>query len=306
LGTTINKYSFISVRVLPPFFAHNYRVVWSKVETVKEVAEIQHPVVRAVLQEMGIHTGLEIHHDGDLPACSGLGSSSSFTVGMLNAMYAFQGRMAPAIALANEAIRIEQEVLQEHVGSQDQIWAAFGGINLITFQQDGSFHVGPVILGPARRKRLQSCLMLFFTGLSRYASHVAARKIANMEQRKPQLHTLRQLVDAALAVLYDDKRSVDELGALLHEGWQLKRELADGVTTPKIDEIYLTAREAGALGGKLIGAGGGGFMILYVRPEQQAAVRARLRDLIEVSFEINSPGSKIVIYEPDGLQNSIA
>ncbi|HXY99081.1 MAG TPA: kinase [Stellaceae bacterium] len=304
LGTTINKYCYISLRVLPPFFEHRHRIAYSKIETVREIAEIQHPAVRAVLQQLDIKEGLEIHHDGDLPARSGLGSSSAFTVGLLNAIAALRGQMMPARELALNALHIEQDVLRESVGSQDQIWAAYGGTNLIDFRPDGTFQVAPLIMTPDRRKELQASMMLFFTGLSRFAPEIAAKKIANFAARESELKAMAAMVPEAAAILGDDRRPLKEIGALLHESWQLKRQLADAVSTPAIDEIYEAGRAAGAVGGKLLGAGGGGFLLFFVDPAKRQALRERLAKLIEVSVEIGSPGSKIVVYEPSGLENS--
>ncbi len=304
VGTTINKYCYISLRALPPFFEHRHRIAYSKIETVNEIAEIQHPAVRAVLQQLAVTEGLEIHHDGDLPARSGLGSSSAFTVGMLNAISALRGRMVTARELAGEAIRIEQEVLEESVGSQDQIWAAYGGTNVINFLPDGTFQVTPLIMSMDRRKELQASIALYFTGLSRFSSTIAAKKIANFEARERQLRAMASMVPEAVNILSDERRPLSEIGALLHESWQLKRQLADAVSTPAIDEIYEAGRAAGAIGGKLLGAGGGGFLLFFVDPARRAALRERLGKLIEVSVEIGSPGSKIVVYEPSGLENS--
>lgn len=302
IGTTINKYCYISVRRLPPFFEHRHRIVYSAIENVKEVDDIQHPAVRAVLHELRMRDGLEIHHDGDLPARSGLGSSSSFTVGLLHALRALQGRMTTARQLADEALRIEQQVIGETVGSQDQIWAAYGGTNLITFRRDGSYQVTPLILPPERRRELQESMLLFFTGLSRYASAIAAKKIANFDKRERELRAIRTLVDEAAAVVHSEHEPLAEIGTLLHESWQLKRALADGVSTPEIDEIYETGRAAGARGGKLLGAGGGGFFLFFVDRGRRQAVRQALHKLIEVPVEIGGPGSKIVVYEPSGLE----
>lgn len=301
LGTAIDKYCYISLRELPPFFEHRHKIVYSKVETVREVGEIQHPAVRAVMGEHPVPAGLEIHHDADLPARSGLGSSSSFTVGLINALRALQGRMSSAEYLAREAIRVEQEVIGENVGSQDQVWAAYGGTSVIEFRPDGGFAVTPVIMPPARRAELEARLMLFFTGFSRIASEVAGKQIANLAARERQLHAMRGMVDEGLAILQDDAASIDEIGRLMHRGWMMKRELAEGVTTGAIDEIYDAARGAGAIGGKLLGAGGGGFMAFFVDPTRREAVRDALRGLVEVRFRTGAPGSRVVVYEPDGL-----
>jgi D-glycero-alpha-D-manno-heptose-7-phosphate kinase len=299
IGTTIDKYCYLSVRRLPPFFEHKSKIVYSKVELVKNVNEIEHPAVRGVLTDMKIDDGLEIHHDADLPARSGLGSSSSFTVGLLNALYALDSRMMSKRELGREAIRIEQDVMKEDVGCQDQIWAAYGGFNRIDFHPDGNFSVAPFILSASRRAELQQSLMLFFTGFSRFASDFAQDQIKNMNNRKNQLRMIRSLVDSAADILLDPKAPIRELGELLHQSWQIKRELADRVSNSQIDEIYDAARGAGATGGKLLGAGGGGFMVLVVDPEKRAQVRERLKKLIAVNVGFDTEGSKIVIYQPD-------
>jgi D-glycero-alpha-D-manno-heptose-7-phosphate kinase len=301
LGTAIDKYCYISVRRLPPFFEHRSRIVYSQVELVNDVAEIQHPAVRGVLTDCGITDGLEIHHNADLPARSGLGSSSSFTIGLLNALYALDHKMIAKRELAREAIRIEQEVLKENVGSQDQLWAAYGGFNRIEFFPDGTFSVMPLILDPGRREQLQQSMMLFFTGFSRFASDFAQDQVKNISSRKNQLRTMRSMVDSAVSILLDKSSSIRELGELLHESWRLKRELADSVSNREIDQIYEAGREAGAIGGKLLGAGGGGFMVFVVEPEKREQVRERLKDLIHVTIGFENEGSKIVLYQPGGL-----
>jgi D-glycero-alpha-D-manno-heptose-7-phosphate kinase len=301
LGFAINRYCYISVRHLPPFFDHKHRIVYSFIENVKEICEIKHPAVRGVMSEMGISEGLEIHHDGDLPARSGLGSSSSFTVGLLQALHAFAGRHRTQRELADEAIHMEQDVIGENVGSQDQIWAAYGGFNRLRFRCDGSYEVTPVILRPDRREELQSHFMLLYTGVSRYASEIAAEQIANFDRHTRHIHRMMSLVNEAVAVLGGPNRDLRELGELLHENWMLKRELADNISTIAVDDIYKTAREAGALGGKLLGAGGGGFVLLFVEPEKRRAVREALSRLIEVDFKMEGSGSRIVVYEPNGF-----
>jgi D-glycero-alpha-D-manno-heptose-7-phosphate kinase len=301
VGAAIDKYSYISMRRLPPFFPHKYRIVYSQIELVQQISEIKHPAVRGILADMDVKEGLEIHNDADLPARSGLGSSSSFTVGLLNALYALDSKMVSKRDLATQAIRMEQEVLKENVGSQDQLWAAYGGFNRIDFHCDGSFAVTPVMLPPQRRDELTRSIMLFFTGFSRFASDFAEEKIKNMNNRKSQLRTIRSMVDSAIDMLIDPKTPVRELGDLLHDSWRLKRELAENVSNAQIDEIYQAGREAGAIGGKLLGAGGGGFMLFLVDPEKREQVRARLQNLIHVSVGFDNDGSKIVLYQPDGL-----
>jgi D-glycero-alpha-D-manno-heptose-7-phosphate kinase len=302
IGTAINKYCYISIRHLPPFFEHRHRIVYSKVELPNTLDAIEHPAVRAVLQESRVDVGVEVQHHGDLPARSGMGSSCAFTVGLLNAVRAFAGQMSSPQWLAEEATRIEQEVIRENVGSQDQVWAAYGGTNMITFHPDGSFAVSPVIMSQDHRYDLQSHMMLFFTRSTRIAATIAAKQIANLANRQGQLERMRDMVDEAAALLNSPHPAMADLGAMLDESWAMKKELADGVTTPLIDDIYRDAMRAGALGGKLLGAGGGGFVLLFARPEDQPRIRRRLRGLIEVSFQIGSAGSKIVIYEPEAVE----
>jgi D-glycero-alpha-D-manno-heptose-7-phosphate kinase len=301
IGTTIDKHCYLSVRPLPPFFAHRHRIVYSKVELVQRLDDIQHPAVRAVLGEMGVIDGLEIHHDADLPAWSGIGSSSAFTVGLLNALYAQRGRRVTQAELAREAIRIEREVICESVGHQDQIWAAYGGFNRIDFRTDGGFAVTPLPLTRDQRLELEQSMLLVFTGFSRIASEIVKEQIDHVDEHRAQLETLRQIVEEAAGVLARERLSVAELGALLHEGWKLKRQLGSRVSTAHIDDIYEAGRAAGAYGGKLLGAGGGGFMLLMAPPERREAIRERLRSLIHVPVHFESGGSRIVVYEPDGL-----
>ena len=301
LGMAIDKYCYISVRPLPPFFEHRHRIVYSKIESVATLDEIQHPAVRGVLKHFNVQLGLEIHHDGDLPARSGLGSSSSFTVGLVNALYALDGRMRSKRQLAEEAIFIEQELLAESVGCQDQIWAAYGGMNRIDFGKDGSFAVRPFIMSKERVERLVGSMVLYFSGFSRIASEVAAKQIDNMKAKEKNLHAMQELVAQAESVLIDPKGDLREIGELLDRSWRLKRELAPGVSTGAIDEIYAAALSAGAAGGKLLGAGGGGFLLFFVEPDRQQALRERLKKLIEVKFGIDRVGSSIVVYSPYGL-----
>lgn len=301
LATTIDKYCYISCRYLPQFFEHKYRIVYSRIENVREISEIEHPAARAVLGWMKCDQGLEIHHDGDLPARSGLGSSSSFTVGLINAIMALKGRHITKEQLAKDAIHIEQDVIQENVGSQDQISAAYGGFNRIAFNPDGSFDVAPVIIDRPKLHVLEKHLMLFFTGLSRNASDIAKVQIENLKSRETELGRMQEMVDEAIGILNGGGSSIDDFGRLLHESWIHKRSLSDKVSTPFIDEIYEAARKEGAMGGKILGAGGGGFLLLFVPPEYQDRVRARLISLIYVQFEFENSGSKIVLYQPNGL-----
>jgi D-glycero-alpha-D-manno-heptose-7-phosphate kinase len=303
IGTAIDKYCYVSVRNLPPFFAHKHRIVYSNIELVNDVSEILHPAVNGVLQEWAGKAGLEIHHDGDCPARSGLGSSSSFSVGLINAMAAYQGKMIGRTELMREAIRIEQDVIKEDVGSQDQAWAAFGGTNMIHFESDGRINVKPIIMSDKRRQALSSHMMLFFTGISRIASEQAAQTIANLSAKQASLHEMRGLVDIALGLITDQNKSISELGKLLHEYWQIKKELTPNVTNDHIDTIYGAALKAGANGGKLLGAGAGGFLLIMAEPEKQLEIRNALPGLTELIFNIDAPGSRIIVYQP-GPDNS--
>ncbi len=297
LSTTFDKYCYITCRELPPFFEHKYRIAYSRVENAKNIDDIEHPAVRAVLGELGIEGGLEIHVDADLPARSGLGSSSSFTVGLLNALTAMQGRRVSQEWLAREAIRIEQEVICENVGSQDQTAAAYGGFNVIHFLRDGGLTIEPVIIPLERRRQLNEHLMLFFTGFSRIASEIAKSKVANLAAKSQDLRKMRQMVDDAMDILTTDK-DIRYFGELMHASWMCKRSLSEKVSNSEIDGIYDTARQHGAVGGKLLGAGGGGFMLLFVEREKQSAVRNALRHLVYAPFQFEAGGSQIIYYQP--------
>jgi D-glycero-alpha-D-manno-heptose-7-phosphate kinase len=301
LATTIDKYCYISCRYLPPFFEHKHRIVYSFIENVRTIEEIQHPAVRATLAWAKVEAGLEIHHDGDLPARSGLGSSSSFTVGLVHALRGLRGQLISRDDLSRDAIHIEQNLIGENVGSQDQVSAAYGGLNRIDFEPTGAINVSPIILPAQRKEALRSHLMLCFTGVSRIASEVAKSKIENLEKRSTELKRMRAHVDEAIAILQSPSTSIEDFGRLLHDSWQLKRSLSPQVSTPHIDELYAEARQAGALGGKILGAGGGGFLLLFARPEDQPAIRARLERLVHVPFNFDDSGSRIVLYQPNGF-----
>ena len=301
LATTIDKYCYITCRPIPPFFEHKHRIVYSYIENVREIEQINHPSVKAVFKWANIEDGLEIHHDADLPARSGLGSSSAFTVGLIHALYALRGKMVSNERLAKDAIHIEQDLIGESVGSQDQISAAYGGLNKIDFHIDNTFNVQPLILPVHRREELLCNLMLFFTGFSRIADEIAKSKIVNMKNRKTELLSIREMVDEAITILNNSESNIEEFGKLLDESWKCKRSLSDRVSTPEIDQIYEHAKHAGAIGGKVLGAGGGGFMLLFVLPENQSAVRERLKKLVHVPFKFDNSGSRVVIYQPNGL-----
>ena len=301
LSTSIDKYCYITCRHLPPFFEFKHRIVYSLIENVKHWDEIKHPAVRAVLEWAQQEQGLEIHHDGDLPARSGLGSSSSFTVGLVHALAAMKGRYVAKDDLARDAIHIEQDLIKENVGSQDQVAAAFGGFNRIEFKRCGEFQVSPVIIPRRRIDELQSHLMLCFTGLSRIASEVARDQIANMGRRQTELNRMKAMVEEAVKILHNPDEPIEAFGKLLHESWLCKKALSNKVSTAGIDELYEAALEAGATGGKILGAGGGGFLLLFVKPELQARVKERLQHLVHVPFAFDEGGSRVVLYQPNGL-----
>jgi D-glycero-alpha-D-manno-heptose-7-phosphate kinase len=299
LATTINKYCYVSCRYLPPFFDHRLRAVYSKIENVQSFEELQHPAIREAIRFMGINRGLEIHHDGDLPARSGMGSSSSFTVGMLHALYALKGIMPGKRRLALESIYVEQEMIREMVGSQDQVSAAYGGLNHIVFHTNGDIEVRPLILPLQRRAELLSHLMLFYTGIKRTASDIAKSFVADIESKSGQLKFLGETVDKGIDIL-TGSRSISQFGELLHESWKAKCSMSSQVTNGVVDEIYARARAAGALGGKVTGAGGGGFLLLFVPPHAQERVRCALKELLYVPFQYDSYGSQIIFYELGG------
>ena len=300
LATTIDKYCHITCRYLPPFFEHKSLIVWSQIERVDDIAEITHPAFRETLAFMDVTDGVAIHHDGDLPARSGLGSSSSFVVGLLHALHALKGAMTTKRQLALDAIQIEQVLLRENVGSQDQVSAAFGGLNRIDFGGDEEFRVSSTILPQERLELLQDHLMLVFTGLSRISSEIAADQIKATNHKRQELTTMYQMVDEATNILAADG-DILEFGRLLHESWQLKRSLTDRISNAHIDQIYDAACRAGAIGGKLLGAGGGGFMLLFARPEEQPGIRDALKDLLHVPFRFESSGSQIIFFDPQPM-----
>lgn len=304
LATSINKYCYITCRYLPPFFEYKYRIVYSNKEQVQTISEIDHPSVRECIRFMNFTDGdygLEIHHDGDLPARTGLGSSSSFTIGLLNTLYALKGRMVTKRQLALDAIHVEQNMIKENVGSQDQTIASFGGFNKIEFNFDDGQHridVKPITLSSEKCQLLQDHLMLFFTGLSRTASEIAEEQIKQIPNKEKELIKMTEMVNDAIDILNGNDLDIIEFGKLLHNSWTIKRSLTDKITTSQIDKIYRDALNAGAIGGKLLGAGGGGFILLFVEPEFQHKVREKLRDLLYVPFKFENLGSQIIYYEP--------
>lgn len=320
LATTIDKYCYITCRYLPPFFEHKSRIIYSKMEHINRVEEIDHPAVREVLKYLKIHEGVEIHHDGDLPARSGLGTSSSFTVGLLNSLYALKGIMTTKESLAREAIYIEQECCRENVGCQDQVLAAYGGFNLVEFGGTDHLQVRQVTLPDERFRDLQDHTMLFFTGFHRpdrdrkkvkkvaagmgdqkenkraTSSDIIAHQIARIPDKTQDYRSLYQMVFHALELLNGGR--IAAFGKLLHEAWLIKRTLSERITTGHIDDIYEAARRAGALGGKILGAGGGGFLMVFARPSDQAKIRAKLGKLLEIPCRFECQGSQIIFYQP--------
>src|SRR6267378_5846317 len=299
LSTTIDKCCYITCRRLPPFFEYHSRISYSKVENVTQNSAIEHPSVRGCLQFLGIDEGVEIHHVADLPARTGLGTSSAFTVGFLLGLYALREQMRNKHALALDAIHVEQEVVKEAVGSQDQISAAYGGFNRIDFRTDGGFEVKQVITSAARLAALQQHCALFFTGFSRTASEIAKEQIKVTAQKKRELEMMQQMVDEAEAIVGDPNRSLNDFGHLLNESWQIKRTLTQNITNSSLDEIYEAGRSSGAIGGKLLGAGGGGFMLFFVPPERRQELRNRLKNLLCVPFAFSNRGSHVVVHEPE-------
>lgn len=298
LASTINKYCYITCRYLPPFFENRFRIVYSKIEKIDRISEIQHPSVKACLRYLKVKKGVEIHHDGDLPARTGIGSSSSFTVGLLHALCALMSKMPTKRQLAIDAITIEQDILKENVGSQDQVLAAFGGLNLVEFGGPTHIKVSPITISTKRLELFQEHLMLFFTGLSRTSSEIAAEHIKNIYFNKKRLKTMHNMVKKALQVLTSNA-DISEFGRLLHENWRIKHSLSNNVSTPDIDGIYADAISAGALGGKLLGAGGGGFMLIFAKPGVQSKIKKRLGKLLHVPFKFDNLGSQIVFYGPN-------
>jgi D-glycero-alpha-D-manno-heptose-7-phosphate kinase len=297
LGTTISKYVYVSINRLSNFFNYKIRVGYSKSELVNSVNEIIHPSVRECLKFKNMDGNLDIHIFSDLPAKTGLGSSSSFTVGFLNGLYALEGCLVPREQLAKDALFVEQEMIKEQVGSQDQVHAAYGGLNIIRFGEDG-FRVHPLIINSEKRKSLEDSLMVFYTGQTRYASEVVQEQIKRTSSRvnDTYLRRMNETIDEAMAIVSNEqnKTMIESFGKLLHESWMLKKSLSSQVSNTLIDEAYDAALAAGAWGGKITGAGGGGFLAFIVAPERQPAIRNALKDFLEVDFKFENEGSTII------------
>ena len=299
LSTSINKYCYIICRYLPPFFDHKYRIRYTKREETQSIAEIKHPSARECLNFVNLAHGVEIQHNADLPAMSGLGSSSAFTVGLLNALYALKGEMKTKRQLALDAIHVEQDIIKENVGSQDQTIAAFGGFNKIEFGGPQKILVSPITIEQDKLDSLQNHLMLFFSGYSRNASDIAEELIRKTPEKKRELKAMMEMVEEAINVLNSSQDRLMDFGRLLNETWKIKRSLTPHITNSFVDEVYEVAMEAGALGGKLLGAGGGGFILLFVEPELQHKVKEKLGKLLYVPFKFHNLGSQIIYYAPE-------
>ncbi|MCK5729331.1 MAG: hypothetical protein KAG10_03310 [Methylococcales bacterium] len=298
LGVTIDKYAYLNVRKLPPFFEHKHRIVYSKQENVSKIEDIVHPSVRETLKYLNVDYGVSIHHDGDIPARSGMGSSSAFTVGLLNSLKALEGKMVSKKELTRMSIEIEQNWIKENVGSQDQTFAAYGGLNTLNFLQNGEITAEPVIMTHERLLEFQGNVLLFFTGLSRAASDILEEQMAKTAVNVPNLNRMKGLVDEAHEILISNS-PLNQFGELLNLTWDLKKSLSSKVTNSTIDSMYEKALNAGALGGKLLGAGSGGFMIFYVEKNNHAQVKAALNNYLHIPFCFDFDGSKIVVYEPN-------
>ena len=299
LSTTFDKYCYVNVRHLPRFFDYSTELSYARTERVKRVEDIEHPAIREAMKHLDMHE-IRLTYEADLPARSGLGTSSSFAVGMLNAFYALKGKYADKRKLADDAIFLERVLCNESGGVQDQIAASFGGMNRINFNAEG-YTVNPVIISPERKKLLNRNLMLFFTGFSRFSSDIQVAAEKNLKSKQNQLLEMLSLVDDAEKIL-TSKTDLEEFGRLLDYTWQLKRGITDKVSTDSIDAVYSRALQAGATGGKLLGAGGGGFLLFYVDPDKQENVRKALENLLYVPFEFENGGTRVIHYTPESYE----
>lgn len=298
LSTTFDKYCYVNVRHLPRFFDYSTELSYSRIERVNSVEDIEHPAVRNAMKMLDMHE-IRLTYEADLPARSGLGTSSSFAVGMLNAFYALKGKYADKKKLADEAIYLERVLCREAGGWQDQIAAAFGGFNRINFNTDGTYEVMPLIIHPERKKLLNDNLLMFFTGFTRFSSDLQKANKVGYAEKKAQMREILALVDDAERVLTDKQSNLDEFGRLLDRTWRLKRQTGGAITTNCIDALYEKGIEAGALGGKLLGAGGGGFLVFYVQPEKRAAVKEAMKELLYVPFNFEDGGTRVIHYTPE-------
>ena len=301
LSTTFDKYCYVNVRHLPRFFDYSTELSYSRTERVTSVGDIMHPAIRNAMEMLDMHE-IRLTYEADLPARSGLGTSSSFAVGMLNAFYCLKGRYADKKKLADESIYLERVLCGEAGGWQDQIAAAFGGMNRIDFNKDGTYDVRPVIIHPDRKKELNSSLLMFFTGFTRFSSDMQKANAAGYAEKKAQLREMYALVDDAERILEDKHSDLDDFGRLLDHTWRLKRQTGGAITTDSIDAIYEKGLSAGALGGKLLGAGGGGFLVFYVQPEKRQSVMEAMRDLLYVPFQFEDGGTQVIHYTPESYE----
>lgn len=297
ISTTFDKYCYVNVRHLPPFFDYNTELTYHQIERVKDVEDIDHPAIRNAMKMLDMHD-IRLTYEGDLPARSGLGTSSSFAVGMLNAFYALKGKYADKKTLAMQAIRLERDLCNEAGGWQDQIAAAYGNLNRINFTPDG-FNVEPIIIRPERKRKLNKNLMMFFTGFTRFSSEVQKANTTSSADRTAQLLEMLKLVDDAERVLEDLHSDLDDFGRLLDTTWQLKRGKSNVVATDEINALYERGMRAGALGGKLLGAGGGGFLVFYVQPEYRESVKKAMSDLLYIPFRFEEGGTRVIHYSPE-------
>ena len=298
LSTTFDKYCYVTVRHLPRFFDYTTELAYSRMERVKNVDEINHPAVRNAMKMLDMHE-IRLTYEADLPARSGLGTSSSFAVGMLNAFHCLKGKYADKKKLADQAIYLERVLCQEAGGWQDQIAAAFGGLNRIEFNKNGTYDVRPIIVHPERKQQLNDNLLMFFTGFTRFSSEMQKANAAGYAEKIRQLRQMYLLVNDAEAVLEDKNSDLDDFGRLLDTTWRLKRQTGGAITTDSIDGLYEKGIEAGALGGKLLGAGGGGFLIFYVQPEKREAVMNAMKQLLYVPFRFEDGGTQVIHYTPE-------
>jgi len=296
LSTTFDKYCYVNVRHLPRFFDYSTEL-YAKIERVTDVNDIQHPAIREAMKMLDMHE-IRLTYEADLPARSGLGTSSSFAVGMINAFYALKGKYADKKKLADAAIYLERELCKEAGGWQDQIAASYGGFNRINFNSDG-YEVLPLIINPERKRQLNNNLMMFFTGFTRFSSDVQKANASNKADKVNQLKEMLALVDEAEKVLVDKQSDLDEFGRLLDHTWRIKRKTGNTVSTNSIDELYDKGLKAGALGGKLLGAGGGGFLVFYVEPDKQEKVKKAMEDLLYIPFEFEDGGTRVIHYSPE-------
>lgn len=301
ISTTFDKYCYVNVRHLPRFFDYSTHLTYSKMEYVNSVDDIQHPAIRNAMKMLDMHE-LRLTYEADLPARSGLGTSSSFAVGMINAFYALKGKYADKKRLADDAIYLERVLCEEKGGVQDQIAASYGGFNRINFDANG-YTVNPIIISPERKAELNENLMMFFTGFSRFSSDIQAKTEKSMNDKTSELLMMLDLVDDAEKIL-TSKCNLNEFGYLLHETWKLKRGISEGISTNSIDELYDKAIKAGALGGKLLGAGGGGFLLFYVEKDKQEAVKKAMESLLYIPFGFENNGTRIIHYTPENYDIS--